>query len=410
LAFLIYNAASFKDGLNCVRTAEFQYPAVGGVHTLDARLPDVLFFAYVKFLCRFSNVPALGGFKRHTLLSPSLDNSSSQLVHVSFNFQHNLIQAIWLLKERGPVFLPVWNAVLDALAREESYKTMHFTERHDTATEARDPPDFNSNTIIAYRLTQQVLELLRDRNLVLDTYGFLAVCRSTENVGIACWAILAQDYETNQAATESSNASDNPVSRSALDVQELLVVQRPRGRLEHYFRLLVGNKSFKEPNVTTNTPDPFTLDDTPASSPSLPPYLTIPEPALLHAYIRALGWHGSHASILTTLRWMAKYQNELAETCKQAHNGAKLMRRTIVAARVFLERSWLPAKSGEGCDLAERKAYKPEALKRLEARALDVQIEEARALVDGVEGWGGWPTDGDVAVYCWGEKRFKEFR
>lgn len=411
LAFLISNAASFKDGLEYVRTAEFQYPAVGGVHTLDARLPNVLFFAYVKFLCRYSNVPALGRFKRNILLSPSLDNSSTQLAHVSFNFQHNLIQAIWLLKERGPVFLPVWNAVLDALAREDSYQTMHLTEKHDTATEARDLPDFNSNTIIAYRLTQQVLDLLRDRHMVLDTYGFLAICRSTENVGIACWAILAQDHDIHQAATESSNSSDKPVSRSALDAQELLVMQRPQRRVEHYFRLLVGRDSFKEPKEKSNTQDPFTPDDTPALSPPLPSYLTIPEPALLHAYVRALGWHGSHASILTALKWMAKHQNELVDTCEQAPNGPKLMRRTIVAVRVFLERSWLPANWGEDRDFAEREDdNKPEALKRLEARASDGQIEEARALVDGVEGWGGWPTDGDVGVYCQDEKRFREFR
>ncbi|GAB7331876.1 hypothetical protein MBLNU13_g03813t2 [Cladosporium sp. NU13] len=373
LAFLISNAVSFKDGLEYVKTAEFQYPAVGGVHTLDARLPNVLFFAYVKFLCRYSN-------------------------------------AILLLKERGPVFLPVWNAVLDALAREESYKTMHLTEKHDNATDARDLPDLNSNTIVAYRLTQQVLQLLRDQNMVLDTYGFLAICRSTENVGIACWAILAHDYDANQAATESPKPAEKSASRSALEAQELLVVQRPQGRAEHYFKLLVGGKSFEEPKKTMNTPDPFASDHTPDSSPPLPSYLTIPEPALLHAYIRALGWHASYTSILTALKWMAKHQNELAETCEQAPNGPKLMRRTIVAARVFLERSWLPANWGEDCDSAESKDDKPEALKRLEARASDGQIEEARALIDGAEAWGGWPTDGEVGVYCRDEKRFKEFR
>ena len=414
LAFLISNAASFKDGLEYVKTAEFQYPAVGGVHTLDARLPNVLFIAYVKFLCRYSNVRGLWGFKKHSLLSPSLDTSSSQLDHVSFNFQHNLIQAIWFLKERKPVFLPVWNAVLDALAREESYKTMHLTEKHDNATDARGPPDLNSNTIVAYRLTQQVLQLLRDQNMVLDTYGFLAICRSTENVGVACWAIFAQDYDANKAATDSPNtAQEKTASRSALEAQELLVVQRPQGRVEHYFKLLVGGKSFEEPEKTTDTSDLFASDDTPDSSPPLPSYLTIPEPALLHAYIRALGWHASYTSILTALKWMAKHQNELAETCEQAPNGPKLMRRTIVAARVFLERSWLPSNWSQDCDLAEHDDDddgKPETLKRLEAQASDRQIEEARALVESVEGWGGWPTDGEVGVYCRDEKRFKEFR
>ena len=420
LAFLMSNAASFKDGLEYVRTAESKYPAVGGVHTLDARLPNDLFFAYVKFLCRYSNVASPGRFKRHAcaLHLPSLDYSSAQSVPITFNFKHNLIQAIWLLKERGPVFLPVWNAVLDALAREESYKAMHLTEQHDTAAKARGPPDLNSNTIIAYRLTQQVLQLVRDRNMELDTYGFLAICRSTENVGIACWAILAEDYDTNQAATESDNALDKSVSRSAHEAKELLVLQKPERRVEHYFKLLVGGESFEEANKKTKTPDRLTSVDPPAFSPALPSYLTMPEPALLHAYIRALGWHGSYASIIAALKWMAKYQNELAETCEQAPNGPKLMRRTIVAARVFLERSWLPANWAVNSDPADcddddddhDDHAKPEVLKRLEARASDGQIEEARTLVESVEAWGGWPTDREVGVYCRDEKRFKDFR
>lgn len=365
LAFLISNAASFKDGLEYMRTAESQYPAVGNVHTLDVRLPDVLFFAYVKFLCRYSNARSS---KKHASRSLSLDNPSTQLAATKFNFQHNLIQAMWLLKERRPFFLPVWNAVLDALAREESYKTMHLTEKHDTAANARGSPDLNTNTMIAYRLTQQVLQLLRNQSMMLDTYGFLAICRSTENVGIACCAILAQDYDFSQ---DNLGAVENPFSRSAVEAQELLTVERPQGRVEHYFKLLVGTSSFIGLDGNTRTPDrtdPFTSHDTPVLPP-LPRFLTIPEPALLHAYVRALGWHGSHASILTTLKWMAKHQSELSETCEQAPNGPKLMRRTIVAARAFLERSWLSANMGANSDLAEHEDDKPEALKRLEARA-----------------------------------------
>ena len=83
---------------------------------------------------------------------------------------------------------------------------------------------------------------------------------------------------------------------------------------------------------------------------------------------------------------MAKHQNELVDTCEQAPNGPKLMRRTIVAVRVFLERSWLPANWGEDRDFAEREDdNKPEALKRLEARASDEGEVEDR----GGEGVGG---------------------
>jgi hypothetical protein len=406
LAFLVTNAATFKDGVEYVRTAASRYPPVGGVHTLDVRLPDVLFFAYIRFLSRYSNAHPPRFLKRRAAQALSLDNPSAHLADTQFNFQHNLIQAIWLLKERRPLFLPAWNAVLNALSHDKSYKTMHLTERHATAVNSRNTPDLDSNTIIAYRLTQQVLRLLQDQNMVPDTYGFLAICQSTENVGIACWGILAHDHKSIQTTTDGLDATKKDISTSVLEAQELLATQRPYGRLEQYFKLLVGEGSFAGLNKATRTSDTITStsNDMPASPP-LPRLLAVPDPALLHAYIRALGWHGSHVRILTMLKWMVKHQHELAETSDRARNGAKLMRRTIVAVRVFLERSWLSANSIFDYNLATSaleaaRDDKSELLKRLEARAYDSQVEEARALVDSVEAWGGWATDEEVEAYC----------
>jgi hypothetical protein len=436
LAFLISNANSFKEGVEYVRTAEYQYPAVRGVETIDARFPDVLFFAYVKFLSRYSNAHSPKLFRGISSCRLSLNNPSAQLANTQFNFRHNLVQAMWLLKERRPIFLPAWNAVLNALAHEASYKTMHLTESFDTPMGAMSTPDLDSNTIVAYRLTQQVLRLLQDQNMVPDTYGFLAICRSTENAGIACWRILAREYESNQTATNNPHASKNTTPNPALDARELLANQRPYGRLEQYFKLLVGEASFAGLDEPTHPSDADTDIPSPGdSSPTtLPRLLAVPEPALLHAYIRALGWHGSHTRILTALKWMVAHQVELGEACDRARNGARLMRRAIVAVRVFFERSWVPedeygdtadALSGADADDADaddadaddadaddaewrwRVHRKPDALVRLEARAYEWQVEEARDLVESVEGWGGWATDEEVEVYC-RDRRFGE--
>lgn len=416
LAFLITNAMSFKDGVEYLRTAKSRYPAVGGVLALDPEsnfrsVPDVLFLAYVRFLSRYSNANTLQIFARHSSHSPSLDNPSAQLAGTQFNFQHNLIQAIWLLKERRPFFLPAWNAVLNALAHDESYKTMHLTENHATAVNARNAPDLDSNSIIAYRLTQQVLRLLQDQNMVPDTYGFIAICRSTENVGIACWGILAHEYKSKQLGADALDAAQSTSSKSALEARELLAVQRPYGRLEQYFKLLVGEESF----AALDSPTPTTAPTT-ASTPRLPRLLAVPEPALLHAYIRALGWHGSHVRILTLLKWMVVHQRELDESADRARNGASLMRRSIVAVRVFLERSWLPANSILDYDFRAQDAFtkvewddKPEALRRLEAKAYETQIDEAIELVESVDAWGGWATNVEVEAYC-RNGRFGEVR
>lgn len=414
LAYLISNAASFKYGIGYVKTAASRYPAVGDAHTFDTRLPDVLFFAYIKFLARYSKAYSSRLSKRNALRLLSLDNPSTQLADTIFNTRNNLIQAIWLLKERKSTFLPAWNAVLNALAHDESYKTTHLTVRHAIAMNARNAPDLDSNTIIAYRLTQQVMRLLKDQNMVMDTHGFLAICRSTENVGIACWSILAHDHKSNRATTDSPDDTKETISEAAFEVQELLARQRPFGRLEQYFKLLVGEESFADLDETTRTSDQdsATSSDT-AALPPLPPLLVTPEPALLHAYIRALGWHGSHVRVLRALKWMVKHQHELTEISDRARNGSKMMRHTIVAVRVFLERSWLPADSLLEYEFAalsaEQRVEKRNILHRLEARAYDEQVEEARALVESVEVWGGWATDEEVEAYC-RNGRFREIR
>jgi hypothetical protein len=112
---------------------------------------------------------------------------------------------------------------------------------------------------------------------------------------------------------------------------------------------------------------------------------------------------------------MVRHQEELAEISDRARNGPKIMRRTIIATRVFLERSWLSANSLLDYDYAARDAFaraeledRPEVLKRLEAPAPEVQIEEARRLVESVSVWGGWATDEEVEAYC-GHERFREF-
>jgi hypothetical protein len=300
--------------------------------------------------------------------------------------------------------------VLDALTRNESYKTMHLTER--SAATPIQPPNLDSNTITAYRLTQQVLRLLQAQNMVPDTHGFIALCRSTENVGIACWRIYARDHKSKQTAHSTLDTAEQPSAKAVLEVKEFITQHKPRGRVEQYFKLLVGKESFTKLDEAASSPltDTRDLDDLPPT----PRLLAVPEPALLHAYVRALGWHGSHDRILRALKWMIRHQEELAEVSDRARNGPNIMRRTIVATRVFLERSWLSANSLLDYDYAAQDAFaraeiedKPEALKRLEAPAYEVQVEEARQLVESVSAWGGWPSDYEVEAYCRHE-RFRE--
>ena len=397
-----------------LRAAATRYPAIDSLLKSDFKfdinsVPAVLFHAYIGFLSRYSNAMTTITFAQGR--APSLEIPSVQLADTQFNFQHNLIQAIWLVKERKPRFLPTWNALLDALAFAQNYKTIHLTDGGANTTNARDKPDLDYNTIVAYRLTQKVLRLLHDQHMEPDIHAFLAFCRSTENVAIACWGIIQRDYQSQQDGKETANAADDSGTNLVTEANELLARQRPHGRIEQHFKLLVGEESFSGldgPEFLQDVND-FMSANT-ASSAYIPRLLNTPEPAFLHAYIRALGWHGSHTRIIRTLKWMVKHQRELGDTADRARNGKDTMRRTIVAVRVFLERSWREARTNDSIqdyDFADETAFtevgqegKPSALRRLEAPAFAEQIEEARALVESVWVWGGWARDWEVTMYC----------
>jgi hypothetical protein len=163
----------------------------------------------------------------------------------------------------------------------------------------------------------------------------------------------------------------------------------------------------------------------------LPTLLEIPNPAILHAYIRVLGWMGDYQGLLDTVQLMLKHQAELQRRRGMDRNGDVIMRRAIVAVRVFFERSWLAGNQridlpGEinkkakldvsekfekgflALDREEITRASGQHLRRLERPAKYALIMEIKELVESVEEWGGWPTDEEVEEYC-RNPRFQQF-
>lgn len=435
LAFLISNAHSVKDCVVYLDHARIQYPSMSGILELDSssdlhNVPNDLFEAYISFLARFAdNLMAREIRENHR--NPVMTVPSRRLGDENFNFDHCLIQAIWLLKERKTLHLPSWNAVLDALAEDHNYTRLHLTQTaHERFLDTNDRPDPNFNAILAYRLTKYVLTVLSSLHLDLDIYGFIALCRSTENVGIACWQLLREDYAADDPP--ESNGHDSPsvdvdgdrgTPKTPIPVQEakhLLAREKPHWRLEQLFRRLVGEQSYLDPThvpgealKTSTTEAEVGLD--------LPRLLTSPGPAVLHAYVRALGWCGAHDSILDTVRWMVEYRDEFADAASRDRNGANVTRRTIIAIRVFLERSWLvecdgiaegeadeydalPPHEGEQARAHVSDTKKCLALQRLEQAASEHVIDDVQNLIESVKEWGGWASDEEVAEYIQGGK------
>ena len=109
--------------------------------------------------------------------------------------------------------------------------------------------------------------------------------------------------------------------------------------------------------------------------------ITVPSPANLPGLVRVLGIAGDFEGILCLLRWMSRYATELDAVANEMSNGPRMLRRTVLTMRVFLERSWTESDSD----------FAPQSPQPL--------VAEAEQIVQQHHYWGGWPTDQEVQAY-----------
>jgi len=150
----------------------------------------------------------------------------------------------------------------------------------------------------------------------------------------------------------------------------------------------------------------------------LPRLLEVPSPAQLHAFIRVLGLREDFTGIHALIEWMSRFAPELQVVADEAMNGRRLLRRCLIAARVFLEQSWtaIGKRDGQtrvGEEDSDEQGH--EALDRRESvscssddiatGAAADRLERMYELVQEQEDWGGWPTDKEVEAYCRRQRR-----
>jgi len=406
LAFLIANAESFKVGIEYLRSVHQKYildrPASADSYTESdpALVPWVLFDAYIELLARHPSV----NLNLYRDIVPELARMFGFGLNRNhgpkFNMFHSLGQAIDLLRARRPRSQRVWNAVATALSNGTADQRTHLAE-YDVV--ARDTKwrfvDMDRNTIAVYRLFKHVQDLHRKQHVDLDPLGFLAYCRATEGVTMASWSIALRGDDSS-VLDRGPWAKFDEESAALLLAQGVPTEDRPYRRVQYHFKLLVGQDSSPGPPRKRRGRSSALQQQDP-DGPKLPVLLHAPGPAILHAYIRALGWCAAYEPLLETLRWMAEHRAQLDEARERDRNGEAVMRRAIVAVAVFMGRAWV--NPGRDRDTIEGDQ---EVLRRLETPAPAEQLQEARELV---EDWGGWPTETEVRHYCQ-DPRFDLFR
>jgi len=415
LAFIVQNASSLQLGHEFLRHAYPDdgtgSPSLRPAVALQHRSSSV-FVAYIGLLCRFSNIPLskVDGDASNIFPVPSLT-----LKKHSLNRLHPLIHAIALLDAYRPTQRPAWNLVLQAFSREATLKSMRFVvEIHTQVPEDEESAKRRQDkgAVLAYRLVRRVLRMFEELHIDLDTTGLHYACLAAERLTLACWRILRQDVRDAPPHYRRSQAPKGLM----YEVNALRRSNSHVSRLKGLFRILVGDDPADTTAPSSGGPDPRGLS-------GLPRLLVTPSPALLHAYIRALGWMADYDGLLGLTRWMVAHQTELAQQRARERKGEHSMRLAVIALRVFLDRHWLAASVVDGVDAEDdaeggvdtggsESTSKPRdprvrSLRRLETPASANLVAQVRDLVAGVEDWRGWPDEREMDGYC-RQARFEE--
>lgn len=323
-----------------------------------ARVDKFTFNAWVALLCRFPVA---------TLKSDHMPPN----LHVSFRFSHvdrPVLYALRLVRARKAIAWPPWHSVLATLGKP------YVTARLRRFYKKNNPQRFEHSAVV-----QSVLHSMSQAGVRPDQRTLQIICRAVEPAIIDAQNIVAA-FASRRAGLIplpeiDTTATTDDIQMSVADAARLLG-QGPQ-YIQSIFNTIYGVGSRKASSQVTKAVDRY----------SLPRLLAPPYADALHAYMRVLGVLQDWQGIFNFVEWMVKYRAEIDAAIQMPRNGPRLLRRTLVAARVYLERSWID----------ESLTSDKEASLQM---APDKTIANVKKMVVETKEWGGWPTDEEVAGYC----------
>jgi hypothetical protein len=293
LAFFLETHPDFDAVVKLLDTAKDEFDGgIGclakGIHDDDSirQVPNYLFTAFIRFLCRF------GRFTGASLSKPRF-LSSEQHAHQFKIDKHYLLEyAHALLLHHAPAYPPVWTAFVEKLL----YTNL------DVETSDSSSDNTTSRSQIQYRIIVDFLDTINHIDLDIDGNLFRHVCNSTRFAAQAARRGRLSIAETDEILTTGLR------------------------RLRSLFHNLVGAQASLD--QTQVAPHPV----------DIPPH--IPGPAELHAYVRALGLLRDYEGLYSFSTWLVKHHDEVIARAHDEHGGKKTLFRTLVALRAAMT-GWL---------------------------------------------------------------------
>ncbi|KAL9051898.1 MAG: hypothetical protein Q9162_005736 [Coniocarpon cinnabarinum] len=401
LNFLVANAHTATDGLKYLTWASQLLPQLESLlypsDSLDSRLQDVsrkTFEAYVQFLCRYDNAARL-----------LKDRARAQERPIPRNLNHPAaLVAYRLLRSRPNNTHLAWYSVAQRMTTTRLPYELHRMTSSN--------PDILA--LERWSLVQSVIQNATTSNEAgLDTKLFLLLNQAITPAVLAAYKIQAQtgsqSAKTNVKSKSvsvktSSRLAETLVGESHKKTQSALskddVRQTPDAgavtvadRLLRDSPVMLHNKFvsiFGDIEGRIDTDDSSSIAFGDGRTSRRQNLLSIPFPAVLHAYMRSLGMLRDWNEMKRFVGWLVDYQQDINEATEMTGNGFEMRRKMIVAARVFLERTWLLYQQSVG--------RAPTA--NVDSGAPSEVIEQIKASFAHVDGWGGWPCDKEAHEYC----------
>ncbi|GAD95254.1 conserved hypothetical protein [Paecilomyces variotii No. 5] len=421
-AMLLESAASFTSGMNYIRFSDLSEKQVEALCTVwpaetdydnsrvVGKLPDYLFSSFIRFLCKFSSFDPLYRAKREFRTSDlfpivmrnsrllrqptSLVSYDSTPEEDHIHHPRTLAHAVHLIKAYKPKHPPAWIALLSALSRDRISIRYHNMDQ-------------TVQRILAWHEVLEISEQAKRSDVELGTHGFHVLCASFAKAVAAGIKHPQATEEALEIIQQQGRYGDASLSLPVCKTFEQIVYSGLDILKRRFDRIVL-------PGSTSTSIDAKGADHGDRyESPSVktPAMLQVPNPAVLHAFVRALGVSEDYDGLLDLLRWMSRSAPILKDTSDELLNGERMMRRTLVAVRVFLEGYWdqgfsitahrgdysvISEPAGDRFDVGVRPSLFHED-RQLEFS--DAYVQEAHDIIEQTELWGGWPTEDEVREY-----------
>lgn len=382
LALLLQSAPSLSSGLAYLQCSNLTDDQIMALCTVWRQPPeyqeshlkalksvsDVLFGSFIQFLCRHSRT-TVATYAKDIFMAdrpPQPSTEDQPLINLLEYREHEqqighpmaFRHAIQLVKSRQPPCRWAWHNLLSAFCCDpiQGYQRAY---------------DKRLVRILAWHGTLEVLNWMRARNVEIGPDDFQPLCvtfHRAVDAGIhhpskVEKALKLYQITTNCPEIEGGDAFDILIEDGLL----LLKTQFDQLVLPSTKTSSVAERSI------------FGMDNKSESPLDMPALLHVPSYATLHSFVRAMGIVGDDDGLLHLLRWMSQSADQLNELAEERLNGERMMRQTLVAIRLYLEK------------------LQPQSIKG-DRIASDCKVQEAYDIVSRTLGWE-WPNDMEVEEY-----------